>query len=210
MTLEEPAGCRMPSEGRIPVRTRFILKGKFDMNPTVTVVPAFDFRAMVSIAGNEVITTSLRVAEYFNKQHKNIIRTIKRLETDCSPEFNRLNFEPVEYIDKKGEIRLMYNIRKNGWMMLVMGFTGRPATAIKESYIAAFDWMTEQLSRRKAIGEEMQHQFVIKETRSKLKGTIGSRLMNERKKEKPILAVEHDHIMKITAPAMLAIMEGKD
>ncbi|CNI43351.1 Uncharacterised protein [Yersinia frederiksenii] len=70
--------------------------------------------------------------------------------------------------------------------------------------------MTEQLSRRRAIGEEMQHQFVIKETRSKLKGTIGSRLMNERKKEKPILAVEHDHIMEITAPAMLAIMEGKD
>ncbi|CRG50791.1 Uncharacterized phage-encoded protein [Yersinia wautersii] len=122
------------------------------MNPTVTVVPAFDFRAMASIAENEVITTSLRVAEYFNKQHKNIIRTIKRLETDCSPEFNRLNFEPVEYIDKKGEIRLMYNIRKNGWMMLVMGFTSRPATAIKESYIAAFDWMTEQLSRRRAIG----------------------------------------------------------
>ncbi|PCN65052.1 hypothetical protein A8V49_19425 [Yersinia pestis] len=26
MTLEEPAGCRMPSEGRIPVRTRFITK----------------------------------------------------------------------------------------------------------------------------------------------------------------------------------------
>lgn len=68
----------------------------------------------------------------------------------------------------------------------------------------------QQLNRRMSIGEEMQHRFAIKETRSKLKGTIGSRLMNERKKEKSILAVEHDHIMQITAPAMLSIMEAKD
>ena len=69
----------------------------------------------------------------------------------------------------------MYNITKDGWMMLVMGFTGKAATSIKEQYIAAFNWMSEQLSRRAAVGEEMQHRYAIKETRSKLKGTIGSR-----------------------------------
>ncbi|WP_251827226.1 KilA-N domain-containing protein [Pectobacterium punjabense] len=35
---------------------------------------------------------------------------IKRLEADFPPEFNRLNFEEVDYIDKKGEMRLMYKI----------------------------------------------------------------------------------------------------
>jgi len=58
--------------------------------------------------------------------------------------------------------------------------------------------MAEQLTRRAAIGEEAQHQFAIKETRSKLKGTIGSRLMNERKKEKRVLTLEGERIMTIT------------
>ncbi|HHW4413516.1 Rha family transcriptional regulator [Citrobacter freundii] len=53
------------------------------------------------------------------------------------------------------------------------------------------------------MGEEMQHRYAIKETRSKLKGTIGSRLMNERKKEKRVLALEHEHIMKVTQPELL-------
>ncbi len=53
-----------------------------------------------------------------------------------------------------------------------------------------------------AIGEEMQHRYAIKETRSKLKGTIGSRLMNERKKEKRV-AVEHEYILQVTQPELL-------
>ncbi|WP_286863249.1 MULTISPECIES: Rha family transcriptional regulator [Pantoea] len=170
-------------------------------NPSI--IPAFDFRDMVQSKGDEVITTSLKVAEYFGKAHKNVLRAIKRLEGECSPEFSRLNFEPVEYLDRKGEMRVMYSITKDGWMMLVMGFTGKAATAIKESYIAAFNWMANRLSQRVAVGEELQHRFAVKETRSKLKGTIGSRLMNERKKEKRVLNLEQEQIMAITQPQLI-------
>ncbi|PLR40728.1 Rha family transcriptional regulator [Chimaeribacter californicus] len=177
-------------------------------NPSV--IPAFNFHDMVMPSGDRVVTTSLKVAEYFGKAHKNVLRAIKRLEGECSPDFSRLNFEPVEYLDRKGEMRLMYSITKDGWMMLVMGFTGKAATAIKESYISAFNWMTTRLIQRQAMGEELQHRFAIKETRSKLKGTIGSRLMNERKKEKRVLAVEHDHIMQIAQPGLLFNDERPD
>ena len=167
------------------------------MNTITTFTPA----DIISLNHGQPMTTSLKVAEVFGKQHKNVLRKLETLE--CSQEFNRLNFEPVEYLDKKGEMRLMYNITKDGWMMLVMGFTGKTATAIKEQYIAAFNWMAEQLNRRMAMGEEMQHRYAIKETRSKLKGTIGSRLMNERKKEKRVLELEHEHIMQVTQPELL-------
>jgi Rha family phage regulatory protein len=100
-------------------------------NPSV--IPAFDFREMVLPSNGKVITTSMKIARYFGKAHKNVLRTIKRLESDCSPDFNRLNFEPVEYIDKKGEMRLMYNITKDGWMMLVMGFTGKRRPRLKSN-----------------------------------------------------------------------------
>ena len=155
----------------------------------------------VFIQNDQIKTDSLKVAEVFGKRHSDIIRAIKNI--DCSTEFSERNFASADYIDEQGKVRPMYNLTKDGWIMVVMGFTGKAAAAIKESYISAFNWMSEQLSRRLAMGEEMQHRYAIKETRSKLKGTIGSRLMNERKKEKRVLELEHEHIMQVTQPELL-------
>lgn len=56
------------------------------------------------------MTNTLKVAEYFEKRHDNILRRIETLE--CSAEFNRTNFGLVEYIDKKGEKRPMFEMTK--------------------------------------------------------------------------------------------------
>ncbi len=39
-------------------------------NPSV--IPAFDFREMVTTLDNNIITTSLKVADYFGKRHKDV------------------------------------------------------------------------------------------------------------------------------------------
>ncbi|MEO5341087.1 MAG: Rha family transcriptional regulator [Magnetococcus sp. MYC-9] len=67
------------------------------------------------------------IAEHFDKQHKNVLRDIANLER--LGEFYRLNFEPVEYIDAKGERRPAVEVTKDGFMFLVMGFTGEKADA---------------------------------------------------------------------------------
>ncbi len=97
----------------------------------------------VTIENGRAVTTSVAVAEYFRKLHKNVIQKIETLE--CSPEFNRLNFKPVDYTDAKGEKRPAYQITKNGFVFLVMGFTGKKAAAFKEAYIAEFDRMENEL-----------------------------------------------------------------
>ncbi|EJY1966295.1 Rha family transcriptional regulator [Escherichia coli] len=97
----------------------------------------------VTIENGRAVTTSIAVAEFFRKMHKNVIQKIDSLE--CSPEFNRLNFKPVTYTDAKGEKRPMYQITKNGFVFLVMGFTGKKAAAFKEAYIAEFDRMEAEL-----------------------------------------------------------------
>lgn len=189
--------------GRLFCANRLIfLKGKDAMN-NPSVIPAFDFREMVQARNGDVVTTSRKVAEYFGKRHGDVLRKIEQVKADCSGEFSQRNFASADYIDEQGKVRPMYSLTKDGWIMVVMGFTGKAAAAIKESYIAAFNWMADRLNRHMAMGEEMQHRYAIKETRSKLKGTIGSRLMNERKKEKRALAVEHDHIMQVTQPDLL-------
>lgn len=100
----------------------------------------------VTIENGRAVTTSVAVAEYFRKLHKNVIQKIETLE--CSPEFNRLNFKPVDYTDAKGEKRPAYQITKNGFVFLVMGFTGKKAAAFKEAYIAEFDRMENELRQQ--------------------------------------------------------------
>jgi len=100
----------------------------------------------VEIVNNAAVTTSLAVAEYFDKLHKNVLRSIELL--DCSAEFSRLNFELTSYLDQQGKSRPMYYLTKNGFVFLVMGFTGEEAGRIKEAYITAFDQMESQLRQQ--------------------------------------------------------------
>ncbi|ECF9074703.1 Rha family transcriptional regulator, partial [Salmonella enterica] len=92
--------------------------------------PEFDFREMVTITGSRVLTTSLKVANFFGKSHKNVLRKIRQTITECPDDFARLNFEPTDFIDKNGDIQPMFNMTKDGYMLVVMGFTGAAATLI--------------------------------------------------------------------------------
>ena len=87
-------------------------------------------------AGRDV-TTSLIVAEVFGKEHKNVVRDIESL--NCSDGFNKLNFEPIEYIDSKGRKQKAYEITKDGFTFLVMGYTGEKAGQFKETFINEFN-----------------------------------------------------------------------
>jgi len=101
------------------------------------------FKGLVTLEDDQPITTSLKISEVFGKQHKNIIQKLESL--DCSAEFNELNFKLVDFLDKKGESRKAYSMTKDGFMFLVMSFTGKQAAQIKESYINAFNEMQNQL-----------------------------------------------------------------
>lgn len=97
----------------------------------------------VEIVNGKATTTSLKIAEVFGKLHKNVINVIRNLE--CPEDFNRLNFEPVEYSDSKGEKRPMYRITRDGFTLLAMGFTGRKAMQFKIAYIEAYNEMERKL-----------------------------------------------------------------
>lgn len=75
----------------------------------------------LEVVDNAVYTTSLSVAEVFNKNHKNIIRKINEFPKD---NFTKLNFEPSKYIDSTGRVLPCYKITRDGFSLLVMGFTG--------------------------------------------------------------------------------------
>ena len=58
---------------------------------------------LVAIENNEVVTSSIKVAEVFGKQHKDVLRTVKSL--DISEEFRERNFALMQ---KSIKISLIY------------------------------------------------------------------------------------------------------
>lgn len=99
---------------------------------------------------NKAVVSSRKIAEVFEKEHKHVMETIRKL--DCNEEFNQSNFRPVEYKDAKGEMRPEYLITRDGFTLLAMGFTGKKAMEFKVKYIAAFNAMEEELAHRVPAG----------------------------------------------------------
>ncbi|ENO8672878.1 Rha family transcriptional regulator, partial [Escherichia coli] len=98
----------------------------------------------IDVIHGKAVTSSLAVAEYFCKQHKNVIQKIQTLE--CSVEFTELNFQPSDYTDCTGRKLPCYQITRDGFAFLAMGFTGKRAARFKEAYINAFNQMEKNLS----------------------------------------------------------------
>lgn len=63
--------------------------------------------------------TSLQIAEVTGKMHKHVLRDIRNL---LDSGVNETNFGLVEYKDKKGEIRPMYELTPKGCLILASGY----------------------------------------------------------------------------------------
>lgn len=117
---------------------------------TATIEPNVEVANLCEVRESQVVTTSLRVAEIFSKQHKHVLEAIRNL--DCSDGFRGSNFR-LTLKDKElhGSVARQdpfYFITRDGFIFLVMGFTGKTAAKYKEAYIYAFNEMEAKLRRQ--------------------------------------------------------------
>lgn len=103
---------------------------------------------LVFLQKEEAVTTSLIVAEKFQKRHDRVLRTIENL-MEGLPKNGVVKFHQSTYKDQKGEHRKMYYMNRDAFALLVMGFTGKKALQWKLDYIAAFNAM-ETIIREKS------------------------------------------------------------
>lgn len=103
---------------------------------------------LVRLSGDRIVVTSLDICNHFGKQHKDVLRAIGVL--DCSDAFRQRNFAPTVYPRQNPsggrpiEAR-MFEITRDGFVFLCMGFTGSKAAIWKERYIEAFNKMEAAL-----------------------------------------------------------------
>ncbi len=105
---------------------------------------------LVSVNNNRVVTTSLRIAEYFSKAHKDVLKAISNLEItkDLQERNFSLSFYTRELPNGGSKKEPMYYITRDGFTLLAMGFTGKKAMQFKIAYINAFNEMEEMLQKQ--------------------------------------------------------------
>lgn len=93
--------------------------------------------------GGKVLTSSRKIAGKFSKRHADVIRAIQEMELPDS--YRERNFALSEYKDGTGKFNPEYIITRDGFTLLVMGFTGKKALQFKIEFIEAFNQMESAL-----------------------------------------------------------------
>jgi Rha family phage regulatory protein len=108
-----------------------------------------DFQGFVTAERGHVLTDSRRVARAFGKQHRHVLRSIRDLIAKTGA-WGVSNFAHTpEANAQNGQSYDLYRITKDGFMLLVMGFTGDAALKVKMAFIGAFNAMKDYIERER-------------------------------------------------------------
>lgn len=119
-----------------------------------------------------LVVTSREVSENFEKRHKHVLESINNLITNMnSAEKSAKYFIPTEYKDCSGKSNKEFLLTRDGFSLLVMGFTGAKALGWKLKYIEAFNKMDQALRKQLSPMEQLRLQYqVIEQHEEKLIG----------------------------------------
>ena len=98
---------------------------------------------LVSINNNQVVVSSRQVAENFGKYHKDVLEAASRIIAENSALTSM--FYETTYKAGTGKSYKEYLMNRDGFSLLVMGFTGEKALEWKVKYINAFNAMEQEL-----------------------------------------------------------------
>ncbi|QVL20173.1 Rha family transcriptional regulator [Pseudomonas qingdaonensis] len=144
-----------------------------------------DYRELVSCDGDEPTADSVKVAKRFGKRHDNVLRAIDNVK--CSAKFRLLNFEEIFYHDEYGRPQRTFNMTKDGFTFLAMGFTGEKAAAWKEAFIEAFNRMARELQGRSLSFEQQRHLLMAEFKQEKGLASLAGKTMRRWQLKKPAI-----------------------
>ena len=169
-------------------------------------VPVLNFRAFIEADGETLTTDSRKVSAVFGKRHDRVLRAIDNLLKNLHGEHRAMFGDMLVQVDiGNGAVRhdRAYSITRDGFNLLVMGFTGEKALNYKLAYIDAFNGMAAFIKNQRT---GLTYQFLAKELEcknSKDRGSFHGRGLNQRKQEKPVLETELAALEKLVQPSLL-------
>lgn len=97
---------------------------------------------LVDVVNNEIVVSSRQVAEHFGKEHRHVLDSIRDI---LAAEISAAKFYHETTFENRGKQYPMYLMDRDGFSLLVMGFSGKEALKWKIKYIEAFNSMEQRL-----------------------------------------------------------------
>lgn len=99
------------------------------------------------------VTNSLLIAEQFSKRHDIVLRDIRELVQELKislekEDFGVYKFVESSYINSQNKTMPCYQLNRDLFVMLVMGYRTKEAYKIKHKFIQAFNFMENELQAR--------------------------------------------------------------
>lgn len=101
---------------------------------------------LVIMHDEKVVTTSLKVAEIFEKEHRDVMKSIRNLTAQNFAV--KKMFVEESYLNSRNQQQPMFYMNRDGFTLLAMGFTGSKAMEFKLKYIDAFNQMEKQIKEK--------------------------------------------------------------
>ena len=101
---------------------------------------------LVIMHEQRAVTTSLKVAEIFKKEHRNVMQSINNLTAENSAV--KKMFVEDSYLNSRNQQQPMFYMNRDGFTLLAMGFTGSKAMEFKLKYIDAFNKMEKRIKEQ--------------------------------------------------------------
>lgn len=119
---------------------------------------------LVIMHDQQAVTTSLKVAEVFGKNHRDVMRNIEGLRKNAQAE---QMFAKSTYIHPQNHQEFpMFYMNRDGFTLLAMGFTGKKAMQFKLKYIEAFNAMEAAINNMRPI-DKLRLMFEVQDDHEK-------------------------------------------
>ena len=100
---------------------------------------------LVHMFKNQVVVSSVQLAEHFDKRHCDILRLLNALLRSANKQRLSKHFFKSNYKDETGKNNTMYLMDRDGFSLLVMSFKGEKALKWKLDFIDAFNAMEQEI-----------------------------------------------------------------
>ena len=100
---------------------------------------------LVHMFKNQVVVSSVQLAEHFDKRHCDILRLLNALLRSANKQRLSKHFFKSNYKDETGKNNTMYLMDRDGFSLLVMSFKGEKALKGKLDFIDAFNAMEQEI-----------------------------------------------------------------
>jgi len=144
---------------------------------------------LVHVSEGKVMVTSKQIADHFGKVHRDVMRAI-RDELETAGDFGVRNFAQSSYLSLQNKTLPCFEMTRDGFSLIAMGFIGVEAQQWKIRYIEAFNQMERMLSGEDSVMRQFDKAIKLMEEDKVIASSCGKGLQAWKDTRK-------DHIAKI-------------